>query len=110
MISKVKQKKNFQRIFGFVNYYLTLGIIGTFTEGFLIGKNDALSNFLIGAIRKLSVLYPRDFTIVLFFVIGILNFFILNFQRNKLIAISFVFNTIILFIVSLVGFFFFMNR
>lgn len=110
MIKEIKQNKNFQSIFSFINYYLSLGIIGTLTEGFLIGKNNLSSNFLIRVIGKLSVLYPRDFAIVLFLVIAIFNFFVLNFRRNKLITLSFMFNTILLFIVSFVGFFFFMNR
>lgn len=106
----MKKSESFQRLLSLVNYYLSIGIIGTFTENFLLGRTDVLSNFVKKLIDKLSILYPRDFTLILFFIISILNFFVLNIQKNKTTTISFLFNSIVFIILLFVGFFFFINR
>lgn len=100
MIKSIKENRNFQLFFRFLNYYSSLMVLSLIVEAPIRARSIRLSN-LYEIIR--SIIFPRDFSTILFIVVVFMSLFILDFKRNKLIKVSFTLNLILLIIVGIVS-------
>ena len=106
MFKKIKENKNIQTFLKFINYYLTIGLVGVIIDALISGWDTKLATLY----KKLYFLYPRDIVLVLFYIITILNIFILRIKNNRILRLSFIINTTILVVSLYVGYVFYVNR
>lgn len=101
MIKSIKENEVLQVFLRFLNYYSSLMVLSLIIETTIIAQNTRLSN-LYEIIQ--SIIFPRDFSTILFVVVTFISLFILDFKKNKLIKVSFILNIILLVMAGIVSF------